>query len=123
MFVPRGDRDLGVAYQTHPGNQASSQGEAKNSAVLLGRDGFLLEPTVCPKGSQASCGVWIELTAAAAALIEVKVCTSWHTGTGKPAARSVYVFQFICGNSNLQCDGVSGWGSLGCDWIMKVEPS
>ena len=44
----------------HPGNQASSQGEAKNSAVLLGRDGYLLEPTVCHKGSQASCGVWIE---------------------------------------------------------------
>ena len=60
MFVPRGDRDLGLAYQTHPGNQGSSQGEAKNSAVLLGRDGYLLEPTVCPKGSQASCGVWIE---------------------------------------------------------------
>ena len=60
MFVPRGDRDLGVAYKTHPGNQASSRGEAKNSAVLLSRDGYLLEPTVCPKGSQASCGVWIE---------------------------------------------------------------
>ena len=60
MFVPRGDRDLGLAYHTHPGNQASSQGEAKNSAVLLSRDGYLLEPTVCPKGSQASCGVWIE---------------------------------------------------------------
>ena len=60
MFIPRGDRDLGLAYQTHPGNQASSRGEAKNSAVLLSRDGYLLEPTVCPKGSQASCGVWIE---------------------------------------------------------------
>ena len=24
MFIPRGDRDLGLAYQTHPGNQASS---------------------------------------------------------------------------------------------------
>ena len=33
------DRDLGVAYQTRPGNQASSRGEAKNSAVLLSRDG------------------------------------------------------------------------------------
>ena len=26
MFLSRGDRDLGVAYQTHPGNQASSRG-------------------------------------------------------------------------------------------------
>ena len=60
MLVPRGDRDLGVAYQTHPGNQASSRGEAKNSAVLLSRDGYLLEPNVCTKGSQASCGVWRE---------------------------------------------------------------
>ena len=34
--------------------------EAKNSAVLLSHDGYLLEPTVCPKGSQASCAVWIE---------------------------------------------------------------
>ena len=53
MLVPRGDRDLGVAYQTHPGNQASSRGEAKNSAVLLSRDGYLLEPTVCPKGIES----------------------------------------------------------------------
>ena len=60
MFIPRGDRDLGLAYQTHPGNQASSRGEAKNSAVLLSRDGYLFEPTVCPKGSQASCAVWLE---------------------------------------------------------------
>ena len=35
MLVPRGDRDLGVAYQTHPGNQASPRGEAKDSALLL----------------------------------------------------------------------------------------
>ena len=54
MFIPRGDRGLGLAYQTHPGNQASSRGEAKNSAVLLSRDGYLLEPTVCPKGSLAA---------------------------------------------------------------------
>ena len=29
MFVPRGDRDLGVAYQTHPGSQASSPGKQR----------------------------------------------------------------------------------------------
>ena len=50
MLVPRGDRDLGVAYQTHPGNQASSRGEAKNSAVLLSRDGYLLGPICALKG-------------------------------------------------------------------------
>ena len=31
-----------------------------HTAVLLGRDGYLLEPTVCPKWSQASCAVWID---------------------------------------------------------------
>ena len=27
MFLSRGDRDLGVAFQTHPGSQASSRRE------------------------------------------------------------------------------------------------
>ena len=31
--------------------------EAKNSALLSSCDGYLLEPTEWPKGSQASCGV------------------------------------------------------------------
>ena len=35
-----------------------SRGEAKDSALLSSRDGYLLEPTKWPKGSQASCGVW-----------------------------------------------------------------
>ena len=60
MFLSRGDRDLEVAFQTHPGSQASSRGEAKDSALLSSRDGYLLEPTEWPKGSQASCGVWRE---------------------------------------------------------------
>ena len=29
-------------------------------ALVSSRDGYLLEPTVCTKGSQASCGVWRE---------------------------------------------------------------
>ena len=37
-----------------------SRGEAKNSILLSSRDGYLLEPTKWPKGSQASCGVWRE---------------------------------------------------------------
>ena len=51
MFLSRGDEDLGVAFQTHPGTQASSRVEAKNSALLSSRDGYLLEPTEWPKGS------------------------------------------------------------------------
>ena len=60
MFLSRGDRDLRVAFQTHPGSQASSRGEAMDSAVLSSREGYLLESTEWPKGNQASCGVWRE---------------------------------------------------------------
>ena len=45
-----GGRDLGVALQAHPGNQSSSQVEAKNSALFSSRDGYLLEPTEWTKG-------------------------------------------------------------------------
>ena len=37
-----------------------SRGEAKVSILLSSHDGYLLEPTKLPKGSQASCGVWRE---------------------------------------------------------------
>ena len=57
MFLSRGDRDLGVAFQTHLRSQAWYIGEAKNSALLSSPNGYLLEPTEWPKGSQASCGV------------------------------------------------------------------
>ena len=60
MFVSRGDRDLGVAFLMHPGSQSLSRGEAKDSALLSSCDGYLLEPTEWPKGSEASCGVWRE---------------------------------------------------------------
>ena len=62
MFASRGNRDLGVAFQTHPGSQASSRGEATESALLSSRDRYLLEPIEWPTGSQASCGVWREDT-------------------------------------------------------------
>ena len=57
MFLSRGDRNLGVAFQTHPGSQASSRMEAKNSSLLSNYNRYLLEPTEWSKGSQASCGV------------------------------------------------------------------
>ena len=60
MFLSRGNRDLGIAFQTHPESQALSQVEAKNSALLSSRHGYLLEASEWPKGSQASCGVWRE---------------------------------------------------------------
>ena len=56
VFLSSGDWDLGIAFQFHPGSQASSRVEAKNSTLLLSCDGYLLEPIEWPKGSQASCG-------------------------------------------------------------------
>ena len=50
MFLSRGNRDLGVAFQAPPGSQASSRGEAKDSA----RDEDLREPLVRRQGSQVS---------------------------------------------------------------------
>ena len=58
MFLSRGDTDPTVAFQTDPWSQASSRGGEKDSALLSSRDGYLLEPTEWPKGSQASFGVW-----------------------------------------------------------------
>ena len=55
MFLSRGDRHLGVAFQTHLGIQALSRGEAKDSSLLSSHDGYLLEHTEWPKWSQASC--------------------------------------------------------------------
>ena len=44
-MVSREGRDLGVAFQAPPGSQASSRGEAKDSALLSSRDGYVLEST------------------------------------------------------------------------------
>ena len=60
VFLSSGDRDLGVAFKIHLGNQASSRVEANNSTLLSSCDGYLLEPIEWPKGSQASCGVLTE---------------------------------------------------------------
>ena len=45
MFLSRGDRDLGVAFQTHLVSQALSRGEAKDSTLFSSRDMYLVEPT------------------------------------------------------------------------------
>ena len=57
VFLSSVDRDLGVAFRFHPGNQASPRVEAKNSALLSSCDGFFLEPNERPRGNKASCGV------------------------------------------------------------------
>ena len=57
LLERQGSRDC---IPDHLGSQASSRGEAKNSALLSSHDGYLLEPTERPKGSQASSGVWRE---------------------------------------------------------------
>ena len=53
VFLSSGDRDIELA-KFHPGSQALSRMEAKNSSLLSRCDGYLLEPTEWPK---ASCGV------------------------------------------------------------------
>ena len=60
IFLSREVRDLGVAFQAHPGSQSSSTGEAKNSAHLSSRDAGLWEPPERPQGSPASFSVWRE---------------------------------------------------------------
>ena len=57
VFLSSGYRDLRVAFKVHPETQASSRVEAKNSALLLSCDGYLVEPIKLRKGSQASCRV------------------------------------------------------------------
>src|SRR5574341_1033634 len=52
MFLSRGDRDLGVAFQTHPGRQSFISSGRKNPALLTCRDGYLLELTGWTKGVQ-----------------------------------------------------------------------
>ena len=55
-FLSYSDFDLGVSAELEQGSQALSRVEAKNSALLLSYDGYLLEPIEWPKVSQASCG-------------------------------------------------------------------
>ena len=49
--LSRGGEGIGVAFQAPPGSQASSRGEAKDSALLSSRDAGLLEPPERPQGS------------------------------------------------------------------------
>ena len=50
MLLSRGDRDLGVAFQTHPGRQAFISSGSKEPRSALDRDGYLLELTGWTKG-------------------------------------------------------------------------
>ena len=49
-----------IVHRTWTGNSfhTRSRGEAKDSALLLSCDAYLLEPTEWSKGSQASSSVW-----------------------------------------------------------------
>ena len=71
-----------IHYYSHSGTYPIPH--HKNSAVLLSRDGYLLEPTVCPKGSQASCGVWIEDPG----LLSRPCISGWDLGPSAPERRN-----------------------------------
>ena len=60
IFLSKENRDLGVPFQTPPGSQPSSRGEARASALLSSRDTDLLEPTEWTQGCRASSSVWRE---------------------------------------------------------------
>ena len=49
-----GDRDLGVAFQMHPGRQAFISSRSTETRSALKRDGFLLELTGWTKRIQGS---------------------------------------------------------------------
>ena len=53
LLALRPYRKAGVAFQAPPGSQASSRGEAKDSALLSSRDAGLLEPPERPQGRNA----------------------------------------------------------------------
>ena len=50
VFLSSGNRVFGVAFKFYLVNQASSQVEAKNSALLSRCDGYHFEPIKWPKG-------------------------------------------------------------------------
>ena len=52
IFLSRQGRDLGFAFQAPPGSQASSRGEAKDSAVLSSSTGISFNPQ--SQGGQVS---------------------------------------------------------------------
>ena len=114
MFFSREGRDLGVAFQDPPGCQASSRGEAKDSAVLPSRDADLLEP---PSGVN---GVKPPLHFGERA----RDCSPGHVGKEGPSPRedggsqlyqtliSIYiilVLYFQCDNYNILVIADSGF--------------
>ena len=77
MFLSRGDRDIGVAFQSHPVGHASSRVEAKeetatHSSVLAWRIPGTGEPGELPSmGSHRVGHDWRDLAAAAAARLVI----------------------------------------------------
>ena len=57
VYLSSGDSDLWVALTVHPGSQAWSLVEVKNSDLLSSCHGYLLEIIDWPQRSQASCGI------------------------------------------------------------------
>ena len=129
MLVPRGDRDLGVAYQTHPGNQASSRGEAKNSAVLLSHDGMnepwrntehqFDESRGSPLCDNSVDGEWYRFTGMAGDAMPTFCIPENHCGTHAPV--------WLNGSHPLEGDGIvqrqacASFSGNCCLWNTTVE--
>ena len=133
MFLSKGHRDLRFAFQTHPGSQASCRREAKDSALLSSCDGHLLEPTLWPKGSQASCEVWREDLG----LLSRPCRKRWPSSrdaegscVSSRAAAPVWVFtrgtmgssgNLSCGAREVRCPCAWRGGACHCSRVMVGE--
>ena len=133
MFLCWGDSDLGIAFSTHPGNQASSRGEAKDTALLSSRDGYILELNVWPKMSQASCGVWREdsvlLSMPSRKQVPHLVMTGAYRGFSRAAVPEWGFRRGTTGSSGRLSSGVREvrspcawrWGAGLCSRVMVGE--
>ena len=130
MFLSKGHRDLRFAFQTHPGSQASCRREAKDSALLLSRDGHLLEPTLWPKGSQASCEVWRKDQGLLSRSGRKRSPQSRDDGGFSWAAAPVWGFSWgmtgssgslSCGAREVRCPCAWRGGACHCSRVMVGE--
>ena len=96
MFLSNGNRDLGVTFEVHPGSQASSQEEAKNSALVSSCDGYLLELIEWPKGSQASYGDLREASRLLSRPCRKRRASSHERGGISGFVLFCFVFELLC---------------------------
>src|SRR5574341_718204 len=94
MFLSRGDRDLGAAFQTHPGRQAFTSSGSKEPRPPELPPAWRLE-------TADRSGVW-------------EACAIVGTAGFRRFVASRETFQFVASNG----PGRWGWGWLGRPWLV-----